>query len=232
MRVSNPHNHKQIGDIRTPIGYERVEGKKGSFAAYLRSLPLKKRGSLVRLHRGGKARAQFLSAAVVDIRTLSNMEQCADVCMRLRAEYLFSQGRYSEITFLNVSGQRMTYSGGKSRKEFENFMCRVFDNCNTASLSRQLKQRKLGDMQVGDVFVYPARKGHRYGHAVMVADVAVNKRTGKKAFLLVEGNTPARNIHLIRNLNLFHNPWFYLDEDDAVLQLNVFRFNSTELRHF
>lgn len=40
---------------------------------------------------------QWLSAAVIDMPMLSNAEQCADMTMRLRSEYLFSQGRYSEI---------------------------------------------------------------------------------------------------------------------------------------
>lgn len=43
------------------------------------------------------ARFQWLSAAVIDMPMLSNAEQCADMTMRLRSEYLFCQGRYSEI---------------------------------------------------------------------------------------------------------------------------------------
>lgn len=62
--------------------------------------------------------------------------------------------------------------------------------------------------------------------------MAVNKRTGKKAFLLIEGNTPARDIHVVRNLNRFHNPWFHLKEDDETLYLNVFHFSNEDLRHF
>lgn len=230
--ISNPHNHKYLGEIRPPMGYKRVDANSNSFTAYMRQLPLKKCGSPVHLHTGGLASFQFLSAAVVDVPTLSNAEQCADVCMRLRAEYLFSQGRYSEIKFLTAGGKWLTYTGGNSRNAFERFIRQVFDVCNTASLAKQLPQRRLGDMQPGDVFVYPARKGYKYGHAVMVADVAVNLRTGKKAFLLVEGNTPARDIHVIRNLNPLRNPWFILDEDDDTLYLNIFHFNSNELRHF
>jgi hypothetical protein len=87
-------------------------------------------------------------------------------------------------------------------------------------------------MQPGDVFVYPARNGHQYGHAVMVVDVAVSKN-GKKAFLLAEGNTPAREIHVMRNFaNPFRSPWFILDEDASNLLLSVFHFKATELKHF
>jgi hypothetical protein len=95
-----------------------------------------------------------------------------------------------------------------------------------------MKVRPLADMQPGDVFVYPARKGQKYGHAVMVMDVAVNKN-GKKAFLLAEGNTPARGMHLMRNfLNPFRSPWFMLDENADMLILSVFHYHSNELKHF
>lgn len=106
---------------------------------------------------------------------------------------------------------------------------------STYSLSRELRQRPLADMQPGDVFVYAAvdRPGyHQYGHAVMVVDVAINKN-GKKAFLLAEGNTPARDIHIMRNFeNPFRSPWFYLDDDEEQLLLSVFPYKANELRHF
>ena len=87
-------------------------------------------------------------------------------------------------------------------------------------------------MQPGDVFVYPARYGQTYGHAVMVVDVAVNKH-GKKAFLLAEGNTPAREIHIMRNFeNPIRSPWFMLDEDADNLILSVFHYKATDLKHF
>ena len=66
----------------------------------------------------------------------------------------------------------------------------------------------------------------------MVVDVAENKN-GKKAFLLAEGNTPARNIHVMRNLtNPFRSPWFMLDEDADNLLLAVFHYKANELKHF
>lgn len=147
---------------------------------------------------------QWLSAAVVDMPLLSNDEQCADVCMRMRAEYLYKTKQYNKIRFTALNGEPISYTGGADRKAFERFMRNVFGRCNTTSMRKSLKTRELKDMQIGDVFVYPHRKvagKNRYGHAVMVADMAVNKRTGKKAFLLIEGNTPARDIHVVRNLN-------------------------------
>lgn len=235
-RDSNPYNAKSIGDLPSPMGYTRVPAKEGSYAAWLRSLPLKPRGSKVCLYNSSTpSNYQWLSAAVVDVPLLSNDEQCADVCMRMWAEYLYQTKQYNKILFTALNGEQMYYTGGADRKAFEKYIRRVFGTCNTTSMRKSLKPRELKDLQIGDVFVYPHRKvagKNRYGHAVMVADMAVNKRTGKKVFLLIEGNTPARDIHVVRNLNQFHNPWFHLDEKNETLHLNVFKFSQTDIRHF
>lgn len=234
-KTSNPHNYATIGDIPTPWGYDRVSGDDATYGWYLRSLPLKKKGAKVQLFTGGEARFQSLGYAVVDLPLLSNAEQCADVCMRLRAEYLFNTGQYSRIHFKNVNGKTMHYGGGSSRKAFERYLRNVYGVASTFSLSRELERRPLKDLQPGDVFVYAAadRPGnHKYGHAVMVVDVAQDKH-GRKAFLLAEGNTPARDIHVMRNFtNPFRSPWFTLDEDAENLLLAVFHFKASELRHF
>lgn len=231
-KTSNPHNYATIGDIPTPWGYERVSGDDATYSWYLRSLPLKKKGSKVQLFTGGEARFQSLCYAVVDLPLLSNAEQCADMCMRLRAEYLYNTGQYGRIRFQNVNGKTLSYGGGASRKSFERYLKNLYGVASTFSLSREMETRRLADMQPGDVFVYPARYGHKYGHAIMVVDVAVNKH-GKKAFLLAEGNTPARIIHVLRNFeNPFRSPWFMLDEDADDLLLAVFHYKASELRHF
>ena len=187
------------------------------------------------LYTGGRSRFQSLYYAVMDIPLLSNGEQCADVCMRLRAEYLFQTGQYGRIRFKNVNGKTLAYNGGSSRKAFERHLRNLYGVASTFSLSREMKTRRLAEMQPGDVFVYAAadRPGnHKYGHAVMVVDVAENK-SGKKSFLLAEGNTPARDIHVMRNFeNPFRSPWFFLDDDADVLLLSVFPYKSNELRHF
>lgn len=238
-KTTNPYNYETIGDIPTPWGYERMAPDDGGYAAYLRSLPLKGKGSKVQLYTGGDARFQSLAYAVVDLPLLSNDEQCADVCMRLRAEYLYSKGQYGSIHFRNVNGNTMRYGGGGSRKAFERYMRMVYSSASTFSLKHELPNRALRDMQPGDVFVYAAgdhdleRKMHsKYGHAIMVVDVAVD-RHGNKAFLLAEGNTPARDIHILRNwANLLSSPWFLLDADADNFFLDCFYYRSNELRHF
>ena len=229
-QTSNPWNAKTIGDISAPIGYSRVEAPQGSYAAWLRELPLKKKGSKVKLYTGGNAHYQWLSTGVIDLPMLSNAEQCADMTMRLRSEYLFSQGRYSEIRFTDVNGKRLQYHGGGSRKALEKYLRNAYGCCSTFSVSRETKPRKISEVQPGDMLVYPARKLEGMGHALIVVDVA---RKGKKvAIMCAEGNTPAREAHIVRNLNPLENPWFFFDGKESILWVSVFHFGKNELRHY
>src|SRR5688572_1539054 len=50
-----------------PAGFRRVAAAPGSFAAFLRALPLRPAGAPVRLHDGRLKRNQAVHAAVVDI---------------------------------------------------------------------------------------------------------------------------------------------------------------------
>lgn len=228
--ISNPWNAKCVGDIPCPVGYSRLECT-DSYTSFLRELPLKKRGSLVHLYTGGVARLQFLSAGVVDMPVLSNSEQCADVAMRIRAEHLWNEGCYSEICFTSVGGKEQPYTGGNSREAFEKYMKAVYGACNTSSVYHETEVRALKDVQPGDILVYPSRRKGTYGHAIMIADVAKSK-SGKLAILCIEGNTPAREAHIVRNPNTFRNPWFVLKGDEKVINIFVFRFNKEELRHY
>lgn len=226
-RTSNPWGAKTIGDISAPIGYTRV---KGNYAEFLRSLPLKKKGSKVQLFTGGNAHFQWLSTAVIDLPMLSNAEQCADMTIRLRAEYLFSQGRYSEIKFRDVNGNTLRYHGGSSRKALEKFLKNAYGVCSTFSVSRETESRKISEVQPGDVLVYPARKLEGMGHALIVIDVA--RKGNQVAIMCAEGNTPARELHIVRNHNPIENPWFFFDGDESTLWVSVFHFGKNELRHY
>ena len=70
----------------------------------------------------------------------------------------------------------------------------------------------------------------KYGHALIVVDVA--KKGTKVAIMCAEGNTPARDKHVVRNLNPLNNPWFIFDGSEENLFVSVFHFNKDELRHY
>jgi hypothetical protein len=172
-----------------------------------------------------------LGTAVIDQKLLSNAEQCADVTMRLRAEYLWKTGRYNEICFRDVNKKNVQYTGGSSRKAFEKYMRKVYGVCSTYSVYHETQPRAIKDVQPGDVFVYPARYGRKYGHAVIVVDVAKSK-SGKIAVMCAEGNTPARDQHIVRNYNPLRNPWFFFNGDENVFIVGPFHFYAKEVRHY
>ena len=167
--MSNPKNYGHIGDIPLPGGYERIAGTNPGYTQFLRSLPLKPKGSKVKLYTGGNAHFQTMNYAVVDLPMLSNAEQCADACMRLKAEYLYQTGQYNKIKFQDVNGQSLRYSGGASREAFYRYLRRLYGVASTFSLCREMQPRPLADIQPGDVFVYPGN-GRLLGHAVIVVE--------------------------------------------------------------
>lgn len=58
-------------------------------------------------------------------------------------------------------------------------------------------------------------------------------RKGKKvAIMCAEGNTPARELHIVRNLNALDNPWFFFDGNENTVWVSVFCFGKKELRHY
>ena len=146
-----------------------------------------------------------------------------------RTENLFPTGHYNKIKFQDGNGNTQRYSGGASREALHRYLRHLYGVASTFSLCREMQPRTLAEIQPGDVFVYPG-KGQFLGHAVFVVDVA--NKDGKKAFLLAEGNTPACDIHLIRNLeNPFRSPWFMTDGSEKRFLLSLTPFKATDLRH-
>ena len=231
--VSNPENRETICGISAPPGFARMEVEEGSFGAFLRDYPLMKRGSHLRYYDGSLAYGQILGYAVLDLPMLANSEQCADAVMRMRAEYLWKNGEYGSIHFHSVSGLDQRYFGGNDRLKFERYLRTVFGNANTSSLRREMDRKPLAEISPGDVLVYESPGPGIYGHAVLVVDVAINPRNGKKAVMLAQSSTPALTMHVIRNI--FHplrSPWVILDGKEEGVSISGIHFGADDLRGF
>ena len=101
--------------IPPPPGFERIPVTDGSFAAWLRGLPMRPDGAPVLTHTGKPKWRQDVHAAVVDIDVGSrDLQQCADAIMRLRAEWLYSAGRDGDIAFNDTDGKRRRRSETKA----------------------------------------------------------------------------------------------------------------------
>lgn len=114
----------------------------------------------------------------------------------------------------------------------ERYLHRIYGCYSTFSVYRETQVRQLADVRLGDILVYPAHLGHALGHVVMVTEEAVNKQTGQRAIMCVEGNTPAREYHIVRNPNPLRDPWFILDGDEGHIFVSAFYFSADELRHY
>lgn len=237
--------------IRVPNGYGRVDIENHSFALYLRSLPLKPAGTPVRQYDGMLKGNQDAHVAVVDLPIgKKNLHQCADAVMRLRAEYLWKRGLFSQIHFNFTSGFRADYAKwmegyrivlngndaswvksatpSNTYGDFWNYMEMVFSYAGTLSLSKELQSVALNDMKIGDVFI----RGGSPGHAILVVDMAINSQNGKKLFLLAQSYMPAQETHVLKNPNSNAlSPWYELDFDGE-LHTPEWTFSRNELKRF
>lgn len=217
---------QSIKDIKPHDGYKRVAADPASFADWLRDIPLKKEKA-VYLYNGKLKPNQSAQFAVVDIPVgKKDLQQCADVVMRLRAEYLFAQKKYADIAFRDYGNKWYRWSGRDNRPAFDNYLQTVFGWCGSASLEKQLKPvNNFNDIKAGDVFV----QGGFPGHAMIVVDIAVNQK-GKKIFMLVQGYQPAQDIHVVVNpINSNISPWYEIMDGEEIITPE-WRFKKTNLK--
>ncbi|MBN1939105.1 MAG: DUF4846 domain-containing protein [Candidatus Aminicenantes bacterium] len=246
-----PENKTIESRFPAPPGFERIPAEPGSFAAYLRGLPLKPQGAEVRLFDGRVKSAAGVYAAVVDLPIGNrDLHQCADAVIRLRAEYLFAAGRPDDIRFHFTNGFEAAYSRwrrgerisagrdgvrwtGAVRTEpddgtFRGYLETVFAYAGTASLAAELDDAAGDDPEIGDVFI---RGGHP-GHAVIVVDKASDSQTGRSVFLLAQSYMPAQDIQVLVNPNEARlSPWYAAGFGD-VLQTPQWTFTSAEKKRF
>ena len=203
-----------INAIPPPPGYERILLEPGSFGEWLRAIRLKK-DNHVYLYDGSLKKNQSVHFAVLDITVgKKNLQQCADAIIRLRADYLFDKRRYSEISFSDNNSKPYRWEGGSNKIAFTSYLENVFGWCGTASLQKQLKPvPDLRQIQPGDIFI----KGGFPGHAMIVADVAQNKK-GQKVFMLAQSYMPAQDIHIVKNFgDATTSPWYEITESDEII---------------
>ena len=243
--------NKLINRIAPPPGYTRVETAPGSFAAWLRHLPLKTGKPDVHIYTGGLKGNQRAHFAVLDIDTGDkDLQQCADAVMRLRAEYLFAADSIAAIhfNFTNgfycdfkkwAQGYRPVVQGNQVewRKKadqnagypsFKKYLVQIFTYCGTQSLSMEMKEKHVTEIAPGDVFI----RGGFPGHAVIVLDVAVNETSSERVFLLAQSYMPAQDMHILINPNdPSLSPW-YSNRITGRLVTPEWAFDSSELKEF
>jgi hypothetical protein len=220
--------YKTVIEIPTPQGFARLPAEENTFTQWLRSISLKE-DNKVYLYDGTLKNKQSVQFAVLDIPVgKRNLQQCADAVIRLRAEYLFAQKRFNEISFADNTGKEYKWQEGENRSAFEKYLEMVFGWCGSASLEKQLKPvLNISEIQPGYVFI----RGGFPGHAMIVADVAINNK-GEKLFMLAQSYMPAQDIHIVKNpLNEELSPWYEVKNADVIITPE-WKFYSKELRRW
>jgi hypothetical protein len=214
-----------------PEGFARADVAAGTFAAWLRALPLKPDGSGVLLSDSSGFLQGAKPAAVLDV-PLGNRDNCktSDAMLLLRGLYLRERGLLAEINFHYLSGfempftkwadgYRVTGSGdpkwGTAPTEDKDdsvaalykYFETLFSNTNPrAVLAHEMKT--ADSLDIGDViFLYGT--GTHPVNAAIVADMAVNDASGQIAVILVKGGTGdvSSELYVILNNADTDDPW-------------------------
>ncbi|MCC7303336.1 MAG: DUF4846 domain-containing protein [Bacteroidia bacterium] len=237
--------------IQVPPGTKRVVCESGSFGDWLRHLPLFPGHPAVLLFDGREKWNQLAHAAVINIDVGKfDLQQCADAVIRLRAEYLYSRGMYSDIHFNYTSGHTITFSdwmagkrpvvkGGKvtftsghpkgsDRANFTAYLQNIFTYAGSLSLNKELRPANVREVLPGDVLIV----GGSPGHAVLVLDVAEGPGD-ERYFMIAQSYMPAQQIHLLKNPNREDiSPWYSVKESGTQIETPEWTFSTDQLKKF
>jgi hypothetical protein len=212
----------------TPPGYARVKVEPGSFAEWLRGLPMAAEGTPAKSFDGKETLAgddDYLAGVIaIDVGD-ADLQQSSDVIIRLQAEFLWSRGERDKISYLSATklnmplarwekGQRLIAAGpnvgwvikGKPAEvdhpEFRKYLAAVFNWANSTSLvQRSAPVADPKELVAGDFFL----QSQAPNHLAVVLDVA-EKPTGERVALLGQARNPAESIHVVRPGKA--TPWF------------------------
>lgn len=221
---------------QTLEGYNRVEVDRNSFGEFLRNQKLKPYGEKVLYYNGREKNKKDVYDSVIDVEIGDrDLHQCADAVMLLRGEYLYSIGKYEDISFNFVSGFKAEYKkwmeGNRIKvdgnnvsyykatepsntyENFRKYMDMVMAYSSTLSLEKELESIDVEDMGIGDVFII----GGSPGHAVIVMDMAINDK-GEKTFILAQSYMPAQQTQILINpMDKSISPWYSLKDKEKLI---------------
>ncbi|MEM9679365.1 MAG: DUF4846 domain-containing protein [Bacteroidota bacterium] len=234
-----------------PEGYKRLMCDSISFGHYIRHQKLKPYGAKVINYDGQPYFYQLGHVGVLDIDVPDNgLQQCADALIRMRSEYLWKSNRQYDIGFEftsghycswskyaqgyrpKINGNKVTFSktasANNSKANFYNYLNLIYTYSGTMSLNNELKEIKaIKDLQIGDMLIV----GGFPGHVIMIADI-IKDSNGERCFLLIQGNTPAQSIHMLKNLeDSSISPWYKL-QINSEISVPGFTFANSKFVRF
>lgn len=231
-------------------GFSREIYPKGSFQEYVQDYKLKEFGAKVINYDGSSYFNQIGHFGVLEIPVPDNgLQQCADALIRIRSEYFWDKNQKDKIGFNFTSGHycswkqyangyRPKVKGNKvtfhkmaksdaSKSNFYKYLNLIYMYSGTISLNHELQEiNSIDKLKIGDMLIV----GGSPGHVIMIADVIKNE-LGQKRFLLLQGNTPAQSVHLLKNLDdAVLSPWYELKLDSEISIPGYTFYNSKFVR--
>ncbi|MBU5314605.1 DUF4846 domain-containing protein [Tissierella carlieri] len=217
-------------------GYKRIETEENSFGEFLRAQRLKPYGEKVLYYDGREKNKKDVYDSVLDVEIGDrDLHQCADAIMLLRGEYLYSIGKYEDISFNFVSGFKAEYKKwmegyrikvegnnvsyykatepSNTYEDFRKYMDMVMAYAGTLSLEKELEPINIEKIKIGDVFIV----GGSPGHAVIVMDMAISDEGGK-IFVLAQSYMPAQQTQILINpIDKSISPWYSLNDKEKLI---------------
>jgi hypothetical protein len=211
-----------------PEGFTRPPAEAGSYAHWLRGLPLRTDRTNVLAYDGRRLIRPSAAVAVLDVGT-RDLQQCADTALRLHAEYLWHAGRAHRAAYHFTSGDRSSWrdwrrgerfvvkgaqvkrvagkARGGSHRSYRRWLTHLFRYAGTRSL--KFDSEPVGERPVapGDFYVQPGGPGH----AVIIMDVATHA-DGRRAALVGQSFMPAEELHILASggARVLDGAWFLL----------------------
>jgi hypothetical protein len=236
-----------------PVGFVRVTVKAGSYADWLRHLPMLAKGTVVRDYAGRLLMGATAAAlAVMDLDVgKRDLQQCMDTLLRLRGEYWWWKKKAGRTRFRYAGGRyygwaqyargirpkrqgrrivyKTGYRAGYGRKHFRRYLTFMFMMTGTVHNTREPRVN-FADLAAGSFFVQPPPSPGSLGHAVTILDVA-KSAAGQVRALIGEGYTPAQDFHVLKAPG--GSAWYKLSASSPVQtpQWPV-PFQWTQLRRF
>ena len=228
-----------------PIGYERIYND--NYSKFLRQFPLKSNNE-VKYYNGDSKLNSSIWAAVFDYDIgTSDLHQCADAVIYMRANYLYKYNLIDKLHFNFTSGFKAYYKDWllnyykvkgnnvwlqkrsnnlvDSLGTFKKWLRQIWIYAGTYSLEKELKEINIKNIKPGDVFI----KGGFPGHAVAVVDVVVNSNN-EKLYMLSQSFMPAQENHIL--LNPKNNSVWYKVDGSNVIYTPEYSFESNQLKRF
>ncbi len=251
--VAGAHGEDLATLYPEPTGYRRVAIEPGSFAEYVRHLAVLPDTASVRYYDGRPVQQWPGNTRVLDMPFLfcSDVEQCADMALRLVSEYFWQTDRADSLAFRLQNGQEIVWrewragqrfrydaqsdrhvrsrgAADSSRTAFEEFLFYLFHWTGSVALKRDLRRIAASDLQPGDLIVQ--NTSGAMGHVSVILDAAVNAE-GERLYLIANGWTPAQSM-FIRQPQAGEgiDGWFSLAGYER--HLSGYRFGPFELRRF